>query len=441
MTDFESKGKSVPSGRMSRFAKFGGMAARVAGSMAVSGAKELASGRRPKVQDLLLTPANARRVTGQLSNMRGAAMKIGQMLSMESGDFLPKELADILAKLRADGQHMPVNQLEKVLEEEWGEGWIEQFHYFKFTPIAAASIGQVHRAYTHDGEPLAIKVQYPGVKDSIDSDIKNVSTLLRMTGLIPPELEIDPFIEVGRRQLHEEADYIREAEYLTRFGELLADDDNFVVPDYFPEFSTDTILTMSYLQGEPIEAMSEAPQETRDRIMHLLLELVLRELFEFGVMQTDPNFANYQYDTETHQIVLLDFGASRDITPEIAGTYRTLMHACMSGDREAVYAATQATGFMPLDLSPELKEAMMELIELATYPFWNDEVFDYGNNENAGKLRDKAMPLAGVKELWHLPPPGIAFIQRKLGGMYMLATKLRARVNVYALMREYVGEP
>jgi len=433
-------GRAVPSRRLSRLAGLGGMAANVAGGMMLSSAKQLASGKRPKLSDLVMTPKNARKVTRQLSNMRGAAMKIGQMISMDSGDFLPKEFADILARLRADAQHMPGPQLDGVLRAQWGEGWQAQFKEFDYHPIAAASIGQVHYAELPDGETLAIKVQYPGVRDSIDSDINNVASLLRMTGLVPSTLDIKPVIEEGRVQLHQEADYLREAEYLSRFGELLAGDNNFEVPDYYPDLSTDKILTMSYLEGTPIEDMADAPQETRDRIIYLLIDLLLSELFVFKTMQTDPNFANYQYNEETDKLVLLDFGASRDIEDTLSAAYQNLMQTVVSGRTEETYAAAMAMGLIAEGIPDKYQAIVLELLGMVREPLSRDAPFDFGDNNIALDMRETAMELAGKRELWHVPPSETIFIQRKFGGIYMLATRLKARVNIYEITRKYAGD-
>ena len=432
-------GRAVPSRRLSRLAGLGGMAASIAGGAALNGAKQLASGKRPKASDLFLTPSNAMKLTKQLSNMRGAAMKLGQMISMDSGDFLPKELADILARLRASAQHMPAAQLAKVLKAEWGPDWMSRFEHFQTRPIAAASIGQVHRAILPDGDDVAIKVQYPGVRESIDSDVKNVASLLRMTGLVPASMDVKPVIEEGRRQLHQEADYIREAEYLCRFGELLSGDDDFQVPEFYPELSTDKLLAMSYIDSRPIEEMKDASQGVRNRIVRNLMSLTLRELFEFKLMQTDPNFANYRYNEETEQIVLLDFGASREISDALSADYRKLMETCLSGDVDTILAHITAMGLIPAEMSDEPRAVIHEMITMSIAPLGQDEVFDFGQNRMAVDLRDRGMEIASDRELWHVPPPETVFLQRKLGGMYMLATRLRAQINVAQLIRDHIA--
>ena len=162
--DKKPLGQNVPSGRWSRLARLGVMATSVAGGMLAEGARQLARGERPKIDEMLLTPANARRVAEELSRLRGAAMKVGQLLSMDGGDLIPPALTEILSRLRSDAVSMPMSQLVTVLDKEWGSDWSSSFERFSFAPAAAASIGQVHQATTLDGLRLAIKVQYPGVR-------------------------------------------------------------------------------------------------------------------------------------------------------------------------------------------------------------------------------------------------------------------------------------
>jgi len=153
-----SKTSSVPRNRVSRFARLGGLAGGIAGGMIAEGVRQLSRGNLPSPSDLVLTPGNARRVAEQLANLRGAAMKLGQLLSMDSGALLPPELAEILARLRADARPMPMSQLVAVLGQSWGRDWEKGFQRFSFTPLAAASIGQVHSAVAKDGRRLALKV-------------------------------------------------------------------------------------------------------------------------------------------------------------------------------------------------------------------------------------------------------------------------------------------
>ena len=414
------------------------MAGGIAGGVLVGGAKQFAQGKRPTVGDLLLTPANAMKVTHQLAQLRGAAMKVGQLMSMDAGDMLPPELAEILGALRADAHHMPQNQLQAALNLRWGKNWQDRFSEFSFTPIAAASIGQVHRAQTKDGRDLAIKIQYPGVAASIDSDVNNVASLMRMSGVLPKTLDIMPMLAEAKRQLHEEADYKREGQYLARFAELLADSPDFIVPALHEDFSTPTILAMTYVEGVPVESLVDAPQEERDRIVGLLIGLLFRELFEFQLMQTDPNFANYRYDPQTRRLILLDFGATRAFPAEMPQTYRKLMQAGLAGDREGVRAALMEIGFFDDTTLRKHQETMLDMFEMTLEPLRLKGAFDFGNNDVAIRLRDAGMEIGTSRDFWHIPPMDTLFMQRKFGGVYMLASRLKARVNVRALMEPHL---
>jgi predicted unusual protein kinase regulating ubiquinone biosynthesis (AarF/ABC1/UbiB family) len=435
---FEPQGLAVPSGRFSRLARFGGMAGGIAGGMLLDGAKQFAQGKRPSVSELLLTPANALKVTHQLAQLRGAAMKVGQLLSMDAGEMLPPELAEILGRLRADGHPMPQSQLNAALNAHWGSGWQQRFESFSFQPMAAASIGQVHRARTKDGRELAVKIQYPGVRHSIDSDVNNVASLLRMSGVLPKTLNITPMLTEAKRQLHQEADYQREGQYLQRFAELLADSPEFLVPRLHPDFTTQSVLAMDYVEGVPIESLVDAPQQERDRLMSLLIGLLFRELFEFALMQTDPNFANYRYNPQTRQLLLLDFGATRAFPPAMAPAYRQLMLAGLAGDRAAARQAMINIGFFDEQTLQKHQDAVVTIFELSLEPLIAPGDYDFGNTDVALRLRDAGMAIGEQRDFWHIPPMDTLFLQRKFGGLYMLASRLKARVNVRALMEKYL---
>jgi predicted unusual protein kinase regulating ubiquinone biosynthesis (AarF/ABC1/UbiB family) len=435
---FTSKGLPVPSGRLSRIARFGSMASGIAGGMLLDGAMQLASGKRPSLSDLLMTPANALKVTLQLGQMRGAAMKLGQLMSMDSGDFLPPELSEILARLRADAQHMPQRQLEQVLTKHWGKDWRERFAHFDQQPIAAASIGQVHRALTPAGKDVAIKVQYPGVRGSIDSDVNNVATLLRLSNLLPATLDIAPELAEAKRQLHEEADYAREGKYLKKFAALLSATPDYAVPLFHPKLSGKDVLVMSYLEGVAIEDMASAPQAERDRIMTLMIDLVLRELFEFRLMQTDPNFANYRYSKAKKQIILLDFGATRELPAGIVKQYRNLLRKALAGDQKGVLKAALDIGFLNERTAEKHKAVIDQMLAMAISMLATTGPFDFGNTAFVGAFRDQGMEIAADRRNWHIPPVDTLFVQRKLGGVFLLASRLKARVDVRAVLGRWV---
>ncbi len=413
--------------------RLGGMATGVAGNMLVAGAQQLAQGKRPKLSDLLLTPANALKITQQLSQMRGAAMKLGQLISMDAGDLLPPDMAAVLSRLRSDAHAMPERQLRAVLAANWGGQWQQRFASFSFTPIAAASIGQVHRATTQDGRDLAIKIQYPGVRKSISSDVNNVASLLRLTGLLPKTLDIAPLLLQAKRQLREEADYEAEGMHLQRFAQLLADAPEFVVPVLHADLTTKNVLAMSFVDGVPVESIADAPQAERDRLLSLLVGLMFRELFEFGLMQTDPNFANYRYDPLSQQLILLDFGATRSFAPAFGQAYKQLMCATLSGDREAMAQAGLAIGYFNGSTSAKHQMAVLDLFEIALEPLKFEGAFDFGRTDMVTRLGEAGLALGLDRDFWHIPPIEALFLHRKLGGLFLLAARLNARVNVRQL--------
>jgi predicted unusual protein kinase regulating ubiquinone biosynthesis (AarF/ABC1/UbiB family) len=416
----------------------GSLATGVAGGMLAEGARQLAQGNRPKMSDLLLTPANARRVADQLAQLRGAAMKVGQLISMDAGDLLPPELGNILARLRSDARPMPKKQLEGVLVANWGPDWEKQFREFSFKPVAAASIGQVHQAHTLDGRHLAIKIQYPGVRQSINSDVDNVATLLRLSGLLPKGLDIAPLLKDAKRQLHDEADYLREGGYLQRYGELLAQTPEYLVPALYPDLTTQSVLAMSFVDGVEVESLMEAPQTERDRVATLLIQLLMRELFEFRLVQTDPNFANYRFAPLTRQLILLDFGATRPFKVRMVAGFRRLMAAAMVGDRAAMTLAAQAIGYFDEHTQERHQNAVLDIFGQAFEPLCFDGLYDFGASDLPRRIRETGLALGLDRDFWHVPPADVLFLHRKLGGLYLLAARLKARVNVNELARGYL---
>jgi len=231
----------VPAGRLERLARFG----LLAGEVAIGGLTEAAkrmTGTGTADNSVFVTATNARKLAERLSNMRGAAMKLGQLLSLEGQDFLPAEVADALSILRAEGDSMPEAQLRKVLARNYGKQWERRFLTFGMDPIAAASIGQVHHAIAADGRELALKIQYPGVDQSIESDVDNMASILKLSRLLPGKVDISGIIAEAKRQLRQECDYKAEARHLRRYAEMLGDEPGVVIPRVYDDLTTAHIL-------------------------------------------------------------------------------------------------------------------------------------------------------------------------------------------------------
>ena len=427
----------VPGGRVGRLLRLGGMASGIVGGMVATGLRQVAQGERPRLPDMILTPATARRITRDLGQMRGAAMKLGQMLSMDSGLVLPPEMTEIMAALRADAPHMPPAQLRATLDAQWGKGWLVRFARFDVRPFAAASIGQVHRAVTRDGRDLAIKVQYPGVRASIDSDIDNVAALLRLPGLIPRDMDIAPMLREAKAQLHAEADYLAEAGHLAEFGRLLAGSEVFRLPEVQSDLTTDGVLAMTHVESAPLESLVGESQALRDQVAGQLVDLVMRELFDFGLMQTDPNLGNYRYDPRSGKIVLLDFGAVVPIAPDLAAAFRALLRAALDGEAEATRVAMERIGYFDAAVAPRHRALIQEMFDVAMAPVREPAPFDFGSATLIARLRDMGMAMGTEREMTHVPPPATLFIHRKIGGIYLLAARLGARLPLHEIVARY----
>lgn len=430
-------GRPVNASRLGRLTLLGRIAGGIAGGMIDAGARQLLQGQRPTFGDLLLTPGNADKLAERLSEMRGAAMKVGQLLSMDSGNLLPPQFSEVLARLRENAHPMPLGQVGQVLEQAWGDGWQSLFKRFFFTPLAAASIGQVHEAVLTDGRRLAIKIQYPGIRRSIDSDVDNVSTLLHLFNLVPEKLEFAPLLEEAKKQLHLEADYRAEAIALNRYLQHLAGDPRFEVPEAVESLTTRDVLAMSYLSGQPIETLADLPAVTRNAAAASLVELAMRELFEWGLVQTDPNFANYMYEPQSGRVQLLDFGATRAYPALQRKALFSLLGACIEGEDSDVDRCAAQLGYLGEGDSPDYRASVIALLRMATEPCRAQDCYRFGSSDLAERMSAVLIEMRLRSQYGRMPPPDILFLHRKLGGLYLLLTRLRASIPVRELIPEH----
>ncbi len=424
----------VPRSRLGRLARLGLAAGELAVGGAVQGLRRLSQGA-----DAPRFSANtARRLADRLAHLRGAAMKLGQLISLESEGLLTPELALALQTLRSQAAPMPVDQLRRVLGHAYGSGWQQRFAQFDEVPIASASIGQVHRARTTDGRELALKIQYPGVARSIASDVDNVAALLRLAQLLPFGLNVSDIAREAKRQLTQEADYLAEGRFLEQYARLVADEPRIVVPRVHWDYTTSRVMAMDYMPGVPLESLATASQKARDALGSLLQKLMFRELFEFRVMQTDPNFANYLYQPETGRLVLLDFGATQQFTPEFSERFRRVTRAIVEGDRAAIQRAAQQIGYIAEDAPPEVVSAALDVVELVCEPLRAVGSYDYGASDLPRRARELGVDLAFKRGLLRMPPSDTMFLHRKLVGVFLLLARLGARVPTNKIIRPFL---
>lgn len=424
----------VPESRGMRMLKLGQLASGMAGGAFTEGLKRVLNGDSLSPSTLLLTSANANRLSDQLAELRGAAMKLGQMISMEAGDLLPTEFSQLLARLRENANQMPLGQVAGILEQNWGKNWDQQFKRFSFTPMATASIGQVHEAITIDGRHLAIKIQYPGIRKSIDSDVDNVATLLKLFRMIPEELNIENLLSETKRQLHQEADYIQEAANQNSYAQLLGSANGFTIPTPVDEMTTSEVLSMDFIPGISLDQLTQLPSETQNAVAHRLLWLSLQETFRWGVVQTDPNFANYRYDNETDQLGLLDFGAVRYYEKPRFVTFQNLLRSLLEGGKEEVEQAAIEVGYLNPHAPKTYRTSICNLLNDVAEPMRLTGSYDFANSDLMTRMGEQVMELRLNQRYWHLPPHDVLMLHRKLAGLYLACVRLKAKVDVRALV-------
>eukprot|EP00741_Cyanophora_paradoxa_P004047 tig00000760_g3931.t1 len=349
------------------------------------------------------------------------------------------------------------------MASQFGEGWREQLAEFGEQPIAAASIGQagplpawaatsvgqVHRGVLREpaalpawdtGVPgeVAMKIQYPGVAESIDSDLDNLKRLVTYTSILPEGLFVDHAVREMRAELKEECDYRREAEHQRRFAALVADDPRFKVPAVIESLSSERVITTEMVKGFTIAEVANMSQETRNAVAMRMLELTLRELFEFHFMQTDPNWGNFLYDPSTDLIKLIDFGACREYPPEFVDDYIEIVHAAAERDRQRLVDASIRLHFLTGDESKAMLDAHVESGFIVGEPFAAPGAYDFKNSGMTQRVQQ-----LGQVMLKHrlTPPPKEAYsLHRKLSGAFLLCIKLGAVIPCRdAFLRAYEG--
>jgi predicted unusual protein kinase regulating ubiquinone biosynthesis (AarF/ABC1/UbiB family) len=381
---------------------------------------------------------NAERIVAGSRELRGAFTKLVQMLSMRT-DMLPGEALQVLSVVQSQVPAMPYARVQEVVREELGAPPEERFRHFEPEAFAAASLGQVHRAQLRSGESVAVKVQYPGVATTVRQDVRNLKALLRVVTGIARDLmrqDVDA-TELGAEletRLHEELDYLNEAANLERFATLLADDHEVMIPRVHRRLTTRRVLTMSYLEGYPIQDIM-APgvdQELKDWVAVKLFRLLWRQVCEFGALHADPHPGNYLV-THHPRLGILDFGSVRLFEPEVRRGYLALARALLARDDAALVAACLTLGYVGEDDDPAAFARMMHIM---CEPLERDAPFDPRDFDLMARGAEVAQ-IAVAHRLFRRPPHSLYLLRSLLGVDGYLKTFGTVR-NWHRLFRELI---
>lgn len=354
--------------------------------------------------------------------------------------MLPGPIHEVLQRVQDSADYMPAWQRDRVLASNLGKDWRSLFSSFEEKPMAAASIGQVHAAVlASNGQKVAVKVQYPGVAQSIDSDLNNLSVLLTASRLLPKGLYLEKTIANARTELAWECDYVREAECGKRFKELLADEtDTFTVPTVYTEASGKEVLTAELMEGVGVTRVPDFSQAQKDWIGTQILRLCLREITEFRFMQTDPNWTNFLYNGKRRKLELLDFGASRAYPSKFIDPYIGILRASSRDDRASCRDLSIELGYLTGHESAAMLNAHINSVMTLAEPFRasSPDLYDFRNQTITDRVR-KEIPLM-MRERLAPPPEETYSLHRKLSGAFLLCARLGSRVRCKHLFAQAV---
>eukprot|EP01063_Lacrimia_lanifica_P009710 TRINITY_DN16613_c0_g1_i1.p1 TRINITY_DN16613_c0_g1~~TRINITY_DN16613_c0_g1_i1.p1 ORF type:complete len:652 (+),score=209.40 TRINITY_DN16613_c0_g1_i1:115-2070(+) len=371
----------------------------------------------------------------RLCHMRGAALKLGQLLSIQDEGLVPKHVLEAFKRVRDRTNAMPAYQLNDIMSTELGPGWQDKFAEFDSDPVAAASLGQVHRARLHDGTAVAVKVQFSGVADSIASDVTNLRWVFSF-GILPKGLYVENILRELQRELTRECDYEGEAHRQERYKARLESDPArhqglrlVDVPDVHRSVSTQRVLTTTWVDGASADCLfaEGLPLAMRNEVGEAFLRLTLKELFEWRMMQTDPSFANFMYAHAERKLYLIDFGAAREYPKEFVERYFLIVYGSVVKDRQMVIDNSIKLGLLTGEECEEMLDAHVAAAEIASTPFSHRGAEDFAKFDISARMAPHVQTMLRLRLC--APPLEVYSLHRRLNGCFQWMAKLGSQVD------------
>ena len=390
--------------------------------------------KRRKRQQFVLRTADD--VTRTMGDMKGAVMKVGQVLSLMAG-VLPDEMASQLANLQSNAPPMDYHLVEEVFAREYGMTPQQVFHKFEKTPFAAASIGQVHRAELQDGTKVAVKVQYPGVREAIEHDLANVGLMVGLSALVARGLDAGPIVRDLKEGIRGELDYIREAASQQRFADAFEGHAFIRVPRVYHELSRGTVLVQELMVGKPFSHALTLPQAERDRIGEIIYRFCFGSLYRHGLFNGDPHPGNYLL-LDDGSVAFVDYGCVAEFADDTLEGFKRIVRSLVQGDREAWRTATEEIGILRAG-APFTTDELYEHMHWYWAPVLEEVV--HFTPELAAEMVKRNTQTGGIGgriNRYCNVPEGMVFLTRINFGLAGLMAQLGASGPWQAIVEEYI---
>ena len=420
------------SARAARYARVGTQMSQVAARMGAS-----------QLFGLGDNPASAAALRAALGGLKGPLMKVAQLMATIP-DLLPPEFAEELQKLQSDAPPMGAAFVKRRMQAELGPDWQKRFAFFDLRPVAAASLGQVHRATSHDGESLACKLQYPDMASAVEADIAQLQVLFAIHRQFGPAIDTQEASREIAERVREELDYKREAKHAALYAHMLKDATDVRVPRVRNDLSTGRLLSLQWLEGRKILEFKSADQETRNRLAVAMFRAWWHPFSQYGVIHGDPHLGNYtvfEEDGAAQGINLLDYGCIRIFPPRFVGGVVDLYEGLRTGDEERIVHAYETWGFR--GLRRDVIEILNIWARFIYGPILDDRVRTVADGIPPGQYgrREMMQVVAALKQKGPVRvPQEFVFMDRAAIGLGAVFLHLDARLNFFRLFHEAFGE-